>query len=204
MSKDLTLLLEEVNGGNEGAYDELAAAVQQRLRAMAARNLANVFGPGLPGVTIQPTVLADDTFMKLIRQRAKFDSEGHFFAIASRAMRRLLLDYCRRRRAAKRGHGLRVSWDSNRDYASESPPVDFERLDKALSRLAELDPRKAQVVQYRIFWGLDIAETAEALEVGHATVERDWDSAKTWIIKELGHVAESPPNCRMSRPGRRY
>src|SRR3954453_18912861 len=96
-------LLAAVNAGEPGATDRLAAAIHEELRAMARRRLAKDFGPRMGGVTIQPTILANDTLMRLIRQRGKFDNAGHFFAIASRMMMRVLLDYHRERKAAKRG-----------------------------------------------------------------------------------------------------
>ena len=153
---------------------------------MAERRLVHEFGRNLPGVTIQPTVLVDDTFMRLIRQRQKYDSSGHFFAIASQEMRRVLLDYCRRRKADKRGgSAVRVTFDPDRHSPSGDSDVDLEAFDAALERLGQLAPRKADVVKYRLFWGLSIDETCEALKVGHATVERDWAFARAWLAKEL-------------------
>lgn len=184
--RDLTRLLANVNAGEEGAYNLLAAAVQADLHAMAERRLVREFGRNLGGVTIQPTVLADDTFMRLIKQRQKYDSRGHFFAIASQEMRRVLLDYCRRRKADKRGGGaLRVPLNPDYPGPEETPEIDFEALDAALGRLADLDARKADVVKYRVIWGLTVAETCDALALGHATVERDWAFAKVWLAKEL-------------------
>src|SRR5262245_7164051 len=101
----LRVLLEDVYAQKPGAADELARAVDSELRAMARRHLAREFGGRLGGVTIQPTVLADDTLLKLVRQRQKYDNAGHLFAIASRLMMRALLDYHRERNAAKRGGG---------------------------------------------------------------------------------------------------
>jgi len=185
-AEHLTRLLADVNAGRDGAYDALAAAVHADLRAMAQRRLVREFGQNLGGVTIQPTVLADDTFMRLIRQRQKYDSRGHFFAIASQEMRRVLLDYCRRRKADKRGgRQVLVSLSPDHPEADKSSEVDFEALDAALRRLAEFDARKADVVKYRVLWGLTVAETCDALALGHATVERDWAFAKAWLAKEL-------------------
>jgi len=153
---------------------------------MARRRLAREFGHNLAGVTIQPTVLADDTFMRLIRQRQHFDTSGHFFAIASQEMRRVLIDYTRQRKAAKRGGGgLRLTLDPGVPARDSASDIDCETLDAALGKLTQLDQRKADVVQYRILWGLTIAETSKALGIGHATIERDWAFAKVWLAKEL-------------------
>jgi RNA polymerase sigma factor (TIGR02999 family) len=192
---DLTLLLDGVNGGRPGAVDELAEAVHEHLRSMARRHLAKDFGPRMAGVTIQPTVLANDTLMKLIRQRQKYDNGGHLFAIASRLMMRVLLDYHRERKAAKRGGSaihvpLGVGDDPGLVDPSAGPPgaseaVDVEAINVVLDKLATLDPRKADVVRYRILWGLTNPEIAKATGVGLATVERDWAFAKAWLSKEL-------------------
>lgn len=186
-SHEVTRLLDEVNQGLSGANDALASAVHAHLRAMARRHLQRDFGPGLAGLTIQPTVLADDTLMKLIRQRQKFDNRGHLFAIASRIMMRLLMDYHRERKAARRGGAaVKVPLDSAcEDHAAQGSDVDVEALNDTLEKLASLDQRKADVVKYRVLWGLTMPEIAEALGVGLATVERDWAFAKVWLAREL-------------------
>jgi RNA polymerase sigma factor (TIGR02999 family) len=128
--------------------------------------------------------------MKLIRQRQKYDNTGHFFAIASRLMMRVLLDYHRQRKAAKRGGGsINVSLDVEHHDTSPSTAghgeVDVEALNDALERLTLLDERKADVVRYRVLWGMTVPQASEALGVAIATVERDWAFAKAWLAKEL-------------------
>ena len=178
-------LLEDVNRGAPGAVERLSEAVYEDLRAMARRRLAADFGRGMAGVTIQPTVLANDTLMRLIRQRQAYDNAGHLFAIASRLMLRVLLDYHRERKAAKRGGGeTRLSLDPDA-AAEETEGVDVEAVHGALDKLAALDARKADVVRYRVLWGLSVPEAAEALGVGRATVERDWAFSKAWLASEL-------------------
>jgi RNA polymerase sigma-70 factor (ECF subfamily) len=189
-------LLNAVNVGSPGAADRLALAVQGELRAMANKHLTRKFGRAMAGITIQPTVLADDTLMKLLRQRQQFDNAGHFFAIATRLMVRALLDYHRERNAKKRGRGgaLRVSLSPDLDAAAvpraANDDVDVEALNGALKRLAALDSRKADVVKYRVFWEFTVSQAAEALGTAVTTVERDWAFAKAWLAKELkGAVA---------------
>ena len=187
---DLTGLLEGVNAGRPGAVDHLAEAIHDHLRAMARRHLVRDFGPQMPGVTIQPTVLANDTLMRLIRQRQQFDNAGHFLAIASRLMMRVLLDYHRERKAAKRGgSAIHVPLETAHagDLAQSEPgsDVDVEAVNDVLEKLSRFDARKGDVVRYRILWGLTNREIADALGVGLATVERDWAFAKAWLAKEL-------------------
>ena len=185
---EIDALVHAANRGESGASDRLAEAVHDHLRAMARRHLVRDFGPGLGGVTIQPTILADDTLMKMLRQRQQFDGAGHFFAIASRLMMRVLVDYHRERKAQKRGGGaVKVSLSPEVDVPARQAgdDVDVEALNGALDRLAELDARKADVVRYRVLWGFTTEETGKALGIAVATVERDWAFARAWLAKEL-------------------
>lgn len=191
---ELARLLQGVNAGHAGAVDELSAAIHEHLRVMARRHLVRDFGPNMAGVTIQPTVLANDTLMKLIRQRQQFDNAGHFFAIASRLMMRVLIDYHRERKAAKRGGSVihvPLGSDHGGDIAdpgrgpADGPEVDAETVNHVLDKLSRLDARKADVVRYRILWGFTNPEIAAALGVGLATVERDWAFSRAWLAKEL-------------------
>jgi RNA polymerase sigma factor (TIGR02999 family) len=128
--------------------------------------------------------------MKLIRQRQQFDNAGHFFAIASRLMMRVLLDYHRERKAAKRG-GSAIHVPLGSRHAGEiadsdaGRDVDVEAVNDVLEKLSKLDTRKADVVRYRILWGFTNREIADTLGVALATVERDWAFAKAWLAKEL-------------------
>lgn len=188
--ENLTQMLRALSADEPGAADALAEAIHDDLRAMARRHLARDFGRGLPGVTIQPTVLANDTLMKLIRQRQQFDNAGHFFAIASRLMMRVLIDYHRERNAAKRG-GSVIHVPLGTDHAGQisdphhGPDVDAETVNEVLEKLGRLDARKADVVRYRILWGFTNREIADTLGVALATVERDWAFSRAWLAKEL-------------------
>jgi RNA polymerase sigma factor (TIGR02999 family) len=186
-SANIPELLQALNAGQAGARERLASAIHDDLRAMAHRHLARDFGPHMAGVTIQPTVLANDTLMRLIRQRQRYDNAGHVFAIASRLMMRTLLDYHRERKALKRGGGaIQVSLDPERHEAPASAgEPDIEALDAVLEKLAALDARKADVVRYRVLWGLTVDEVAQTLGISRASIERDWAFAKAWLAKEL-------------------
>lgn len=193
-SEDVTFLLQRLNAGARDGQDRLMEAVYDQLRAIAQRHMDRQFGPGQPGVTLQPTALVNETWMKLIKQRRKYDNRGQFFAIATKLMIRVLMDYHRRRKADKRGGGdIRVSLDVDR-HQPEAPPTDDEPelpdLMAALDRLATLDARKAEVVKLRVFWGLTIGEVAESLGVGRATVDRDWSFSRAWLKNE---IADSEP-----------
>ncbi len=185
---NVTQLLDAVHHGEPGAVDALSAAIYDDLRVMARKHLARDFGPGMAGATIQPTILVNDTIMKLIRQRQRFDNAGHFFAIATKVMIRVLMDYHRARKAAKRGgdhDGVRVSLDPDQPQSHATGGVDVEMVERALTKLAALDARKADVVRYRVYWGMTVPQIAQALAVGDATIERDWSFAKAFLGKEL-------------------
>jgi RNA polymerase sigma factor (TIGR02999 family) len=188
-------MLRSAHAGEPGAQDRLAERIYGDLRAMARRRLRGRGGEA--GLTIQPTMLASDTLMKLLAQRQRFDNAGQLFAIASRMMMRLLIDYQRQRQAAKRGgSAVRVTLDPDRPApqspAQDDAEIDIEALDAALTRLANLDARKADVVRYRVLWGFTTAQTATQLGASVATIERDWAFARAWLAKELS-ASTTPP-----------
>lgn len=186
MPADLMKLLLAVNRREPGAVDALATAVYDELRAMARKQLRGQEA----GLTLQATAVANETFLRLLRQRQEYDSEGHFFAIASQQMRRVLLDHFRKRRAAKRGgSAAKVAIEMAEGVVSDRKhEVDLVALDEILGKLRQLDPRKAEVVDYRVFWGFSINETATALGVSRHTVDRDWSFARVWLAGELGET----------------
>jgi RNA polymerase sigma factor (TIGR02999 family) len=142
-----------------------------------------------PGHTLQPTALAHEAYLRLLDQRnVTWQNRAHFMALAAQAMRRILVDHARRKRAEKRGGGApHVALD-----AADAEPaivdaqgVPIEYLNAALDRLAALDERQSRVVELRYFGGLSIEETAEVLAVSPATVKRDWTLARAWLHREL-------------------
>jgi RNA polymerase sigma factor (TIGR02999 family) len=185
---DVTRLLAELGRGGKGgssAAEQLFPIVYEELRAMADAQLRRE----RPGHTLQPTALVHEAFLKLVGQtRAHFESRAHFLAIAATAMRRVLVHHAEKQRSQKRGgdRGKR-DLDHAADVAApgSGDPVDLIALDDALRRLGELDERKARVVELRYFAGLSIEEAAEALPASPATVKRDWEFARIWLLREL-------------------
>ncbi|MFO0837258.1 MAG: ECF-type sigma factor [Phycisphaerae bacterium] len=164
------------------AAPALIGEVYQELRALAAARLQGE----TPGHTLQPTALVHEVYLKLARQdRAEYRGRTHFFAVAAEAIRRVLVDHARIRQAAKRGAGLeRLTISASLD-AAQSSRFDLLAIDDALQRLAALSPRQARVVELRFFGGLDVAETAEALDISENTVKGDWRLARAWLRREL-------------------
>ena len=180
---DLTRLLLAWRDGEPGAIDRLAPLVYDELRRQARLQLRGERA----GHTLQPTALVHEAFLRLVGQsRAQWQNREQFFAVASRAMRRVLVDHARARMAAKRGDGQTFVVLDEARAASAPPGVDVLALDQALDRLAAIDPRQARVVELRYFGGLTAPETAAALDVSLATVNRDWTMARAWLFRELG------------------
>lgn len=158
-------------------YDEL--------RALAARRL----GRDLEGQTLQPTALVHEAWARLVESGATASDRAHFFALAARAMRSVLIDHVRAKAAAKRGGGqVRVTLTGNLASADPST-LDLLALDDALRRLAQLDERRARAVELRFFGGLTNAEVSTVLGISEATVERDLRLAKAWLARALGEAS---------------
>jgi RNA polymerase sigma factor (TIGR02999 family) len=160
--------------------------VYAELRAIASRQLRQE----RPGHTLQPTALVNEAYLKLQRLRAiRWHDRSHFFAFASRIMRRILVDHARGRLAAKRGAGVvQIDWlegVAERETTALSAEVLVD-LDRALDRLAAERPRLAQLVEVRFFGGLTVEEAATVLECSPRTVKRDWAFARAWLLRELG------------------
>ena len=177
---EVTRLLQAWGQGDEGARDRLIPIVYQELRKRAAANLRRERS----GHTLRPTDLVHETYMRLCEQNPAWQNREQFFAVASKLMRRILVDHARQRGAAKRGGGLRVTLDEGAAAANPVTP-DLLDLDAALDELSRLDERQASLVELRFFGGLEIAEAARALGVSLATANRDWAMAKAWLYRRL-------------------
>lgn len=179
---EITALLHAHAAGESGALDHLLSRVYEELRIIARSRL----GREQAGHTLSPTDLVHEAFLKLVPvERIDWRDRAHFFAIASRAMRNVLVDHAERRRAVKRGGGAIAVTLDRVDRMVEQPLDELIALSEALERLERLDARQAQVVECRFFGGLSLDETAEALGVSTATVSRDWTFARAWLHREL-------------------
>jgi RNA polymerase sigma-70 factor (ECF subfamily) len=185
---DFTAVLVDASRGNGVAAERLFPAVYDQLRALAG----SFFRHQQPGHTLQPTALVHETFVKLIDQSAvDFNDRVHFMAVASRAMRQVLVDHARSRAAAKRGgQWRRVTLEGVAGKDGNSSRLDVLALDDALRELAGLDDRQASVVELRFFGGLSVDETAAALGVSPRTVELDWKMARAWLSRALAEPNE--------------
>jgi RNA polymerase sigma factor (TIGR02999 family) len=181
-AREVTALLQAWNAGDEGARDKLIPLLYRELHALAHHYMAGE----QQDATLQTTALVNELYVRLVDiQRIGWTGRTHFFAVCAQLMRRVLVDVARSRKAAKRGgHAVHVPMDEHR-LSSPEPPVDILALDDALDRLAAFDARKSQVVELRFFGGLDVEETAVALDVSPQTVQRDWRLAKLWLFREL-------------------
>ena len=180
--REITQLLLAWNEGDQSALEKLAPLVYEELRRLAKRRMRLE----RPDHTLQTTALINEAYLRLVDvHNVHWQNRAHFFALCARLMRRILVDYARSRHYAKRGQGVRpISLDQSPVVAPEYSP-DLVAVDDALHALAEVDGRKAKVVELRFFGGLTAEETAEVLKVSPETVRRDWKLAKVWLLREL-------------------
>ncbi|MDX1502500.1 MAG: sigma-70 family RNA polymerase sigma factor [Thermoanaerobaculia bacterium] len=184
---EVTRLLEDWRRGDEAALAALMSLVHGRLKRLAAAQMRGE----RPGHTLQPTALVNEAYLRLLGQRrVDWKNRAHFFAVAARMMRRVLLDHARALQRKKRGGGLRAITLAEGLVAPDAPEVDLVELHRALERLGALDPRQERVVELRFFGGLTVEETAEALRISPATVKREWGTAKRWLYRELARGGE--------------
>jgi len=185
-SQEITQWLVAWSNGDSAALDQLIPLVYEELRRLAKRYMRQERGRERQGVTLQTTALINEAYLRLIDARnVQWESRAHFFAIAARLMRRVLVDYARSRNYVKRGGAAqRVSLEDAAEFSAERAP-DLVMLDDALDALAKIDERKSRVVELRFFGGLSVEETAHVLEVSTETVLRDWRLAKSWLLHEL-------------------
>jgi len=176
---DVTRLLRRWRDGDPKALDDLTPLVYEELRRLARRQM----GAERPDHTLQATALVHEAFLRIVDSEVPWRDRVHFFALAARQMRRILVDHARARSAQKRGgDGARISLDSASPVAASASMVE---LDDLLERLEALDARKARVVELHLFAGLSYEETAEALGVAPVTVHRDLTFARAWLQRAL-------------------
>jgi RNA polymerase sigma factor (TIGR02999 family) len=179
---DVTALLRAWSEGDRAALDQLLPAVYQELHRQAERYMR----AQPAGHTLQTTALVHEAYLRLVsRAGAGWNGRAHFFGVAAKAMRSILVDHARARGTAKRGGGVEAITLTNVED-TDGRGMDVLELNDALERLAEIDPRKGSLVELRYFGGLGIEEAAEALGVSSATAKREWRLARAWLRRELG------------------
>lgn len=179
---DVTRLLDAWRNGDHSALDRLMPLVYDQLRDLASRQL----GREATGHTLQTTALVHDAYLRLVGANVRWEDRKHFFAVAARAMRQVLVEHARERLRDKRGGGAApLSLDEEIAAYAVERPAQLLDLDEALTRLAAMDDRKARVVELHYFTGLAYEEIAEVLEISPATVHRDLRMAKAWLQREL-------------------
>ena len=179
---EITQLLSNVQQKQPGAEEQLLGMVYNELRHIAAAYMRRE----RPGHTLQPTALVHEAYLQLVDQtRVNWQSRAHFFGVASRLMRRILVDHARSHLAEKRGGSAqKLSLDEAIGVARKRE-VALDALDDALNTLSEIDPRQSRIVELRFFGGLTVEETAEVLDTSTATIEREWRMAKAWLHGQL-------------------
>ncbi|MDQ3687356.1 MAG: sigma-70 family RNA polymerase sigma factor [Acidobacteriota bacterium] len=179
---DVTQLLLAWSDGDREALDQLIPLVYDHLRQLARRYMRRE----RPGHTLQTTALVNEVYLRLIDQRqARFVNRAHFFAVSAQLMRRIVVDHARTQHRAKRGGVAEQLSLDEAALLSPAQSAEVLALDEALQSLAEVDNRKARVIEMRYFGGLSVEETAEVLEVSENTVIRDWALAKAWLRREM-------------------
>lgn len=180
--KPITILLQEVRNGEQNALDELLPIVYAELRRLAGSYLKKERA----NHTLQPTALVHEAYLRLIGQETQWQNRSHFFGIAARSMREILIDYARIRNAEKRGgtEKTQIALNEAVSYGGGNN-LDVLEVDEALKKLEELDKRQAEIVEMKFFGGLKIEEIAEVLSISPATVKREWSTAKMFLSKIL-------------------
>lgn len=181
-SHHVTRLLGEISAGREGASEELFDIVYEELRALAG----SFFRQRSPNETLQPTALVHEAYLRLTSGAVgKIADRNHFFALAARVMRQVLVDHARRRGGKKRGGAWnRISFHEFL-MPSDELSIDMLALDEALRKLAEHSERKARLVELRFFGGLSSEEAAELLDISRTSAAREWRFARAWLIQQL-------------------
>ena len=182
-TRKITRMLREWSGGNHAALEELMPLVYDELHRQAARFLSRERRDH----TLKATALIHETYLKLIDHReVNWESRTHFFAIAAKLMRRILVDYARTKKRDKRGGAaVKLILEEAALVVGKERSIDLMALDEALERLAKIDKQQAQIVELRYFGGLSLEETAALLKISRTTVATDWAMAKAWLHREL-------------------
>jgi RNA polymerase sigma-70 factor (ECF subfamily) len=179
--QEVTRLLAAWSDGDEAALEQLVPIIHAELRRLARHYLKRE----RPGHTLQTSALVNEAYVRLINWKtARFESRAHFYGVSAQLMRRILVDFARRRPRVQGDSVRHVSLENALSVAAE-PDADLVALDEALVELAQLDPRKARIVELRFFGGLRVEETAEFLGISPATSLREWNKAKAWLYREL-------------------
>lgn len=177
----MSMLLRAWSDGDQSALDRLTPIVYDELHRLARRYMKRE----RPGHSLQTTALVNEAYMRLVDyERMHWQDRAHFFAVSSQLMRRILVDHARRHNL-KRGGGVQYVTLEEAIIVGGDLGPDMVALDDALNALAQIDPRKVQVVEMRFFGGLSVEETAEVLKVSTITVKRDWRAARAWLYREL-------------------
>jgi RNA polymerase sigma factor (TIGR02999 family) len=183
--KNVTSILSAIEEGDPKAPEQLLPLVYEELRKLAAQRLARES----PGQTLQATALVHEAYLRLIGpETPSWNGRGHFFAAAAEAMRRILIEHARRKRAEKHGGNLeRIELDGV-DLPETAPSEDILAVDEALSKLAAEDPTKAELVKLRYFGGLSVEDAGRVLGISRATADRYWAYARVWLYSELSEA----------------
>ncbi|MEM1186170.1 MAG: ECF-type sigma factor [Planctomycetota bacterium] len=182
---DATVLLQRASEGDAKAAEDLFPIVYDELRARAQAQFRNQ----PKDHTLQPTALVHEAFVKMIRSDGSWNDRAHFFAIASTAMRQILVDHARSRQVASRAQKQREEVATSVQFPSENQLVDLLTLDDVLQKLSGFDPERARIVELRFFGGLSLDEVADMLEMSRATIVRRWREIRAWLSAELSERA---------------
>ena len=186
---EVTRLLSEIGHGDQQAFNQLLPLVYDELHRLASSYFRRERGDH----TLQPTALVNEAYMRMTHEQAALESRGHFLAMAATQMRRILVDYARRHRAARRGAGGEKVMIDDAMAVIGPRPLDMIALDSALDKLASLDATQAQLVELRFFGGLSVEQTAEIMGISTATVKRSWSSARAFLRREIQGNADAQP-----------
>lgn len=187
---EVSELLRAWTDGDRGVIDRLTPIVYGELHRLAQRYMRGE----RPGHSLQATALVNEAYMRLVDYKGmQWQNRAHFFAVSAQLMRRILVEHARRRNLKRGGRMQHVSLEETA-IVSGDRATDLVALDDALNALAQMDARKAQVVEMRFFGGLSVEETAEVLKVSAVTVMRDWSTAKTWLYRDLAHGSSGGKN----------